>query len=136
MVKNDVWPDKYTYTFVLKACTLLLDIEKGVWIHEQILERGLECDVFIGAGLVDLYCKCGRLGNARKVFDKMWDKDVAVWNAMVAGLAQSLEYGEAVEVFHQTIRLFLTNPPCKHSVLTLVQYCVFLSLKQTPFCPR
>ncbi|GKF54805.1 pentatricopeptide repeat-containing protein, partial [Tanacetum coccineum] len=84
MVKNDIWPDKYTYTFVLKACTLLLDIEKGVWIHEQILERGLEGDVFIGAGLVDLYCKCGRLVDARKVFDKMWEKDVAVWNAMVA----------------------------------------------------
>ncbi|GKA74600.1 pentatricopeptide repeat-containing protein, partial [Tanacetum coccineum] len=60
-------------------------IEKGVWIHGQILERGLECDVFIAAGLVDLYCKCGRLVDARKVFDKMWDKDVAVWNAMVAG---------------------------------------------------
>ncbi|GJS95754.1 pentatricopeptide repeat-containing protein [Tanacetum coccineum] len=99
MVKNDIWPDKYTYTFVLKACTLLLDIEKGVWIHEQILERGLEGDVFIGAGLVDLYCKCGRLVDARKVFDKMWEKDVAVWNAMVAGLSQSLDYGEAVEVF-------------------------------------
>ncbi|GJY95771.1 pentatricopeptide repeat-containing protein [Tanacetum coccineum] len=50
-----------------------------------ILERGLECDVFIAVGLVDLYCKCGRLVDARKVFDKMWDKDVAVWNAMVAG---------------------------------------------------
>ncbi|GKB17586.1 pentatricopeptide repeat-containing protein [Tanacetum coccineum] len=60
-------------------------IEKGVWIHGQILERGLECDVFIAAGLVDLYCKCGRLVDARKVFDKMWDKDVVVWNAMVAG---------------------------------------------------
>ncbi|GJZ84905.1 pentatricopeptide repeat-containing protein [Tanacetum coccineum] len=47
MVTNDIWPDKYTYTFVLKACTLLLDIEKGVWIHGQILERGcgrVECD--------------------------------------------------------------------------------------------
>ncbi|GKD53048.1 pentatricopeptide repeat-containing protein [Tanacetum coccineum] len=85
MVTNDIWPDKYTYTFVLKACTLLLDIEKCVWIHGQILKRGLECDVFIATGLVDLYCKYGRLVDARKVFDKMLDKDVAVWNAMVAG---------------------------------------------------
>ncbi|PWA75560.1 pentatricopeptide repeat (PPR) superfamily protein [Artemisia annua] len=68
-------------------------------VKNDVLERGLECDVFIGAGLVDLYCKCGRLGDARNVFDKMWDKDVAVWNAMVAGLSQSLEFGEAVEVF-------------------------------------
>ncbi|GKD11046.1 pentatricopeptide repeat-containing protein [Tanacetum coccineum] len=56
---------------VVVACTLLLDIEKGVWIHGQILERGLECNVFIADGLVDLYCKYGQLVDARKVFDKM-----------------------------------------------------------------
>nr|XP_043633683.1 pentatricopeptide repeat-containing protein At2g39620 [Erigeron canadensis] len=99
MIKNNVQPDKYTYTFVLKACTLLLDIEKGVLIHEEIVKRGLECDVFIGTGLINMYCKCGRLGYARQVFDKMPDRDVVVWNAMVGGLSQSSDFGQAVEVF-------------------------------------
>ncbi|XP_071741725.1 pentatricopeptide repeat-containing protein At2g39620-like, partial [Rutidosis leptorrhynchoides] len=102
MVNNDdfiVQPDKYTYTYVLKACTLLLDIEKGVLIHEEIVKNRLEYDIYIGTGLIDMYCKCGQLVCAREVFDKMPQRDVAVWNAMVAGLSQSSDFGQAVEVF-------------------------------------
>ncbi|KAK1409489.1 hypothetical protein QVD17_36015 [Tagetes erecta] len=102
MIQNssfDLQPDKYTYTFVLKACTMNLDIDEGFLLHEEIAKRGLECDVFIGTGLIDLYCKCGYLVNARQVFDKMPNRDVAVWNVMVSGLSQSLDFDQAVEVF-------------------------------------
>ncbi|KAI3793363.1 hypothetical protein L1987_35980 [Smallanthus sonchifolius] len=60
-----VQPDKYTYTFVLKACTMLLDIEEGVLLHEQIAKKG----------------------------------DVAAWNAMLAGLSQSSDCAQAIELF-------------------------------------
>ncbi|KAD7480078.1 hypothetical protein E3N88_03214 [Mikania micrantha] len=102
MISNDfgaVQPDKYTYTFVLKACTMLLDIEKGILLHEEIAKKGLEYDVFIGTGLIDMYCKCGHLVHARQVFDKMPDRDVAVWNAMLSGLSQSSDCAHAVEFF-------------------------------------
>ncbi|KAI3799807.1 hypothetical protein L1987_35111 [Smallanthus sonchifolius] len=102
MISNDsftVQPDKYTYTFVLKACTILLDIEEGVLLHEQITKRGLESDVFIGTGLIDMYCKCGHLVQARQVFDKMPKRDVALWNVMLAGLSQSSDCAQAIELF-------------------------------------
>lgn len=92
-------PDKYTFTFVLKACTGALDFHEGVAIHQDIASRELECDVFIGTGLVDMYCKMGHLDNARKVFDKMPGKDVASWNAMISGLSQSSNPCEVLEIF-------------------------------------
>ncbi|KAJ9540002.1 hypothetical protein OSB04_026508 [Centaurea solstitialis] len=101
MLKTDSFaaqPDKYTFTFLLKACTQLLDIEQGLLLHKEIVNRGLESDVFIGTGLVDLYCKCGDLVRARQVFDKMPHRDVVVWNAMVAGLSHSSDFAQAVEV--------------------------------------
>lgn len=94
-------PDKYTFTFVLKACTGALDFHEGVAIHQDIASRELECDVFIGTGLVDMYCKMGHLDNARKVFDKMPGKDVASWNAMISGLSQSSNPCEALEIFQR-----------------------------------
>jgi len=92
-------PDKYTFTFVLKACTGSLNFHEGVAIHQDIVSRELECDVFIGTGLVDMYCKMGHLDSARKIFDKMPRKDAASWNAMISGLSQSSNPCGAMEIF-------------------------------------
>ncbi|XP_061374414.1 pentatricopeptide repeat-containing protein At2g39620 [Gastrolobium bilobum] len=98
MLEMGLEPDKYTFTFVLKACTGALDFHEGVAIHQDIASRELECDVFIGTGLIDMYCKMGHLDSARKVFDKMPRKDIASWNAMISGLSQSLNPYEALEM--------------------------------------
>ncbi|PHT30363.1 Pentatricopeptide repeat-containing protein [Capsicum baccatum] len=95
MAENErIEPDKYTFTFVLKACTGLSSFEKGVKIHEEVAKRNLENDVFIGTGLTDMYSKMGDLVSAWKMFDKMPERDVVVWNALISGVAQ---YGEAVK---------------------------------------
>ncbi|RVW49440.1 Pentatricopeptide repeat-containing protein [Vitis vinifera] len=99
MVEKGLEPDKYTFTFVLKACTGALNLQEGVWFHGEIDRRGLERDVFIGAGLVDMYSKMGDLKRAREVFDKMPKRDVVAWNAMIAGLSQSEDPCEAVDFF-------------------------------------
>ncbi|CAN4089827.1 unnamed protein product [Withania somnifera] len=105
-----IQPDKYTFTFVLKACTGICDFEKGVKIHEDIVERDLENDVFIGTGLIDMYSKMGNLESAWKVFDKMTERDVVVWNAMIYGVAQSGEAVKAVELFKKMQYVCEINP--------------------------
>ncbi|XP_019172738.1 PREDICTED: pentatricopeptide repeat-containing protein At2g39620 isoform X2 [Ipomoea nil] len=99
MTRKGFQPDKYTFTFVLKACTEMLDLEKGRDIHDDVSRRNLECDVFIGTGLVSLYCKTGNLKSAREMFDKMPKKDVVAWNAMISGFSQSSEPTDALEFF-------------------------------------
>ena len=37
---------------------------------------GVEGDMFVGTCLVDMYEKCGKIGDARKVFDGMSEKNV------------------------------------------------------------
>ena len=99
MLEKGCEPDKYTFTFVLKACTGALDLQKGVLVHREIGRRRLECDVFIGTGLVDMYCKMGDLRGAREVFDCLPKKDVVAWNTMIAGLSQSEDPHEALGLF-------------------------------------
>ncbi|KAG8651310.1 hypothetical protein MANES_07G112600v8 [Manihot esculenta] len=99
MLGKHLEPDKYTFTFVLKACTGALEFKEGVLVHRDIVLRGLECDVFIGTALVDMYCKMGDLQLAREVFDKMPKKDVITWNAMILGLSQSVNPKEALGFF-------------------------------------
>lgn len=99
MQDHSIQPDKFTFTFALKACTGVSDLVEGRLIHGEIVNRNLECDVFIGTGLVDMYCKLNDLEQAVKVFAKMPKKDIVTWNAMISGLAQSTEPIEAMKLF-------------------------------------
>jgi pentatricopeptide repeat protein len=103
MLEIGLKPDKYTFTFVLKACTGALDFHEGVSVYKDVVFKGLECDVFIGTGLIDMFCKMGHLDSARKLFDKMPKKDVASWNVMISGLSQSLNPCEALEMFSKML---------------------------------
>lgn len=94
-------PDKYTFTFALKACTGSMDLEEGLRLHDLISEMGFESDVYIGTALVEMYCKGGDLISARQVFDKMPVKDVVTWNIMVSGLAQNGFPCEALRLFRE-----------------------------------
>ncbi|KAF8108321.1 hypothetical protein N665_0111s0033 [Sinapis alba] len=97
--EKGIVPDKYSFTFALKACTGALDLERGLGIHELISEMGFESDVYIGTALVEMYCKGGDLVSAREVFDEMSERDVVTWNIMVSGLVQNGCFVEALRLF-------------------------------------
>ncbi|KAL3521055.1 hypothetical protein ACH5RR_019204 [Cinchona calisaya] len=124
-----VQPDNYTFTFVLKACTGILDLEEGRLVHGEIVERKLENDVFIATGLVDMYCKIGDLVCAKEVFDKMPSKDVVAWNAMISGLAQNDEPNEALEFFKHMQLGFGVEPNTVSLLNLFPAVCKLMDLK-------
>lgn len=101
MLERGVEPDKYTFTFVLKACTGVFDSEEGVSIHHSVVDKGLEHDVYVGTGLIDMYGKFGQIEIARQLFEQMPELDVVVWNAMIAGFSQSGNAHEALGFFRK-----------------------------------
>ncbi|XP_058777504.1 pentatricopeptide repeat-containing protein At1g31920-like [Vicia villosa] len=83
MLERGIEPDKFTYPFVLKACSLLGARNEGVQIHGHVFKMGLEGDVFVQNSLINMYGKCGTIECARVVFDKMGEKSVASWSAII-----------------------------------------------------
>ncbi|KAF3780467.1 hypothetical protein EJ110_NYTH39189 [Nymphaea thermarum] len=82
MIYNGVSPNKFTFPFVLKACSGLSALEDGRKIHDDAVRAGLESDVFVATALIDMYSKCGCLDSAYQVFEKMWQRDVLAWSSM------------------------------------------------------
>jgi hypothetical protein len=39
-------------------------LEEGRCVHHQMIQSGLELDVFVGSSLVDMYAKCGSIEDA------------------------------------------------------------------------
>eukprot|EP01018_Ginkgo_biloba_P026615 Gb_19040 [translate_table: standard] len=101
MRSSRMQPDKFTFPLVLKACAGSAGLQQGKDIHDCIIKSGLESDVFVANALVAMYAKCKTLESARQVFDKMCERDLVSWNAMIAGYAQNGIFDKALELFHQ-----------------------------------
>eukprot|EP01018_Ginkgo_biloba_P002445 Gb_38364 [translate_table: standard] len=94
-------PNSFTFVTILPACAGLAVLEQGREIHACIIRSAVESDVFVGSALVDMYAKCSSIQDARKVFDKIYQKNVVSWNVMISGYAMH-GYGEvALRLFHE-----------------------------------
>lgn len=99
MLESGVKPTKFSFPFVLKACSGLQSVEDGKRVHDHAKQLGLESDVYVSTALLDMYCKCCDLINALEVFDRMPCRDVVAWNAMVAGFSLHGMYNHAIRLF-------------------------------------
>lgn len=89
MRNRGIWPDEFTFSSLFKACSNILDVRLGQCIHGEVVVMGFECFSKIRIGLVEFYSKCGRMDDARKMFDQMFKRDVIVWNLMVYGFCKT-----------------------------------------------
>lgn len=89
--------EQATLTSVLRACTGLALLELGMQAHVHILKY--DRDLILDNALVDMYCKCGSLEDARRVFSQMKERDVVSWSTMISGLAQNGYSHEALKLF-------------------------------------
>ncbi len=86
---------------VLNACASVVALEEGRCAHEHIINGGWDSNVFVFVILVDMYAKCGSMGDAWRVFNKMPSHDVVSWNAILGGCAMHGHGKEALEHFDQ-----------------------------------
>jgi len=71
MQREGTTPDKFTFIQAIKACACLGALQNGRLVHQQLIQRGCESDVFVGNSFVDMYAKCGSVEDAWRVFNKM-----------------------------------------------------------------
>ncbi|KAF5748991.1 ATP-dependent zinc metalloprotease FTSH 6 chloroplastic-like [Tripterygium wilfordii] len=97
-------PDETTMVVVLSGCSDLGNLSLGKWIHSQVIERGLVLNCQLGTALVEMYTKCGNIGYGKIVFNRMAERNVWTWSAMILGLAQHGFAHEALNLFHTMMK--------------------------------
>lgn len=85
MRKLGIPVDDFTLACMLKACGSMAALDKGHQLHQEVLRKGLETDLFVGTSLLDMYAKGGSPAEARVMFDKLSFRDVVSWNALISG---------------------------------------------------
>ncbi|GKD42270.1 putative pentatricopeptide repeat-containing protein, partial [Tanacetum coccineum] len=85
--------DRQRLAKLLRLCSKHLYLEQGSQVHSKSLKMGYAFDTMINNDLIDMYGKCGRIENARKVFDIMPQRNVVSWTSLMCGY---LNNGNAV----------------------------------------
>eukprot|EP01018_Ginkgo_biloba_P015289 Gb_10768 [translate_table: standard] len=96
-------PDSFIYPTVLKACASLAALEQGKEIHGYIIRTSFDSDIFVDNAIIDMYAKCGNIEDARRVFDRISQRNVVTWNTMIAGYVQNGHVNEAEILFRQLL---------------------------------
>ncbi|XP_057960918.1 pentatricopeptide repeat-containing protein At4g04370 [Malania oleifera] len=121
MVKSGMILSTATIASSLAACAQLGSFKEGTSIHGYILRHSMLVDVAAHNSLITMYAKCGYLAQSCVVFDRMHERDVVTWNAIVAGYAQNGDLCEALFLFHE-MRKTLQRPDSL-TVVSLLQAC-------------
>ncbi|OVA18529.1 Pentatricopeptide repeat [Macleaya cordata] len=94
-------PDAVSLVSIFPAFASSKALIHGKEAHGFAVRSGLFGDVFVGNAVIDMYAKCGMMGEANKVLELMEVKDVVTWNAMVTGYSQSGSFKDALLLFEK-----------------------------------
>ncbi|XWS14294.1 hypothetical protein CRYUN_Cryun36dG0110100 [Craigia yunnanensis] len=99
MLQDSVFPNKFTFPCLIRACSIHNAVEEGTQIHAHVFKFGFAADGFCLNNLIYMYVNFRDLENARRVFEKMPRRDVVSWTTLISGYAQlGLVHG-AFEIF-------------------------------------
>ncbi|KAI3462793.1 hypothetical protein Pfo_019456 [Paulownia fortunei] len=100
MVCCGIFPNEFTFPFILKACAFQKAYLEGVSVHLHAIKLGFsECHVCVQNGFINFYVGCGQIKCARKVFDCIELRTLVSWNSMVGGYAKMGWWKEAFLLF-------------------------------------
>ncbi|CAL1408618.1 unnamed protein product [Linum trigynum] len=113
--KEATGPDRLILVSVLGACALQASLLSGKQVHAFALRTGTEMDAKMICAVVDMYLKCGCLGYAEKLFLEVKEKDLVMYNVMMAGYAHHGHADEAIELFQ-----YMVNKGIKPDAVTFI----------------
>nr|KYP69015.1 Pentatricopeptide repeat-containing protein At2g22070 family [Cajanus cajan] len=92
--------NEFTFPSVLKACSMMRDLNMGRKVHGMAVVTGFESDGFVANTLVVMYAKCGLLDDSRRLFGGIVGRNVVSWNALFSCYVQR-DIENAVAVFQE-----------------------------------
>lgn len=99
MRSENTLPNAHTFAGVFTAASNVADVSGGQQSHTLAIKTASFGDVFVGSSLLNMYCKKGHVSEARKLFDRMPERNSVSWATMISGYALQRMAREALALF-------------------------------------
>ncbi|XP_054811365.1 pentatricopeptide repeat-containing protein At3g09040, mitochondrial [Prosopis cineraria] len=120
MISHGIVADEVSLTSMLSACGNVKALEGGKQVHCLSFKLGLERRLCAGSALIDMYSKCGAIGDAQKVFSSMPEWSVVSLNSLISGYVQK-NTKEAFNLLHKMLIMGLE--PSEVTFASLIDAC-------------
>ncbi|XP_038720016.1 pentatricopeptide repeat-containing protein At4g14850 isoform X2 [Tripterygium wilfordii] len=100
MLRDHVQPNDFTIPCAFKAAASLRLHATGKQVHAFSVKSGQVTDVFVGCSAFAMYLKTGLIEEAKKLFDEMPEKSIAMWNAYISN---AVDVGRPRDAVHKFI---------------------------------
>ncbi|KAH6771131.1 Tetratricopeptide repeat superfamily protein [Perilla frutescens var. hirtella] len=111
MLEEHVQATEVTYSSLLRAAACLVALEAGIQIHSMTIKTTYDGNVAVSNALIDMYGKCGRIRDARLIFDSLGERDVVSWNSMISAYSMHGLGAEALKIFEAMRETNITPNP-------------------------
>ncbi|XP_051116232.1 pentatricopeptide repeat-containing protein At2g41080 isoform X1 [Andrographis paniculata] len=95
-----IYSDPTLLSHPLKACIDRRSSSTAKQLHSITITGGWSRLRVVSNHLMNAYSKLGQLETARKMFDRMPERNVMSYNILIGGCIQNGKLGAAVEIFH------------------------------------
>ncbi|XP_057791857.1 pentatricopeptide repeat-containing protein At2g03880, mitochondrial-like isoform X2 [Salvia miltiorrhiza] len=103
MRESGVRPNQFTLSSLASAATDIGDLSYGRSIHGCAYKYGLESDDLLSNALISMYMKLGSILEGYRIFDRMTNRDVISWNALLSGFHDDGTSDEGTRIFRQML---------------------------------
>ncbi|XP_049385157.1 pentatricopeptide repeat-containing protein At3g20730 isoform X2 [Solanum stenotomum] len=96
---NPIEADYTIYSNIIQLCIDLKAHKQGRLVHSHLITTGFPSNVHLGTKLIIFYTMSGDMVSARKIFDKLPERNVVSWTALLSGYSQNGDSQESLNVF-------------------------------------
>lgn len=121
MREQGIVPDKIAMVPIVSACAKLGALNKARLISDYICRNKISLNVILGTAIIDMYSKCGTIDSVRKIFDRMQQRNVISWSAMIAAYGYRGQGRKALDLF--TMMLSSGILPKRIAFVSLLYAC-------------
>ncbi|KAJ4704759.1 Pentatricopeptide repeat-containing protein [Melia azedarach] len=109
MLRQRFVPTHSTFPCAIIAAANIAALGMGKSFHACAVKFLGKLDAYVGNSLISFYAKCGSMEDSLLVFDKLGERNIVSWNAVICGYAQNGRGEEAIE-FSERMRVTGIRP--------------------------
>lgn len=98
MERSNITVTPQSFKHLLETCSRLRSLNFGKLIHQRLKENP---PGFLVNYVLQMYCDCGSLSDARKLFDEMGERAMGSWVIIISAYADEGLLGDALDLFSE-----------------------------------